>query len=187
MVERDEPGRYDDLLSEEEVERLVCVGRPALSRLSARQGGRAARDARLHGRHPVAPGGFTGTADVDRVLAELERGATIVLQALHLNRPSRRLLPLARADTRPPVPGERVLHASRLGQGLPVHHDTHDVFVLQISGEKRWLVYEPALELPLKDQKYSRGAGGPGPAVHRPRPCGPATCSTSRGAGSTRR
>jgi hypothetical protein len=47
-----------------------------------------------------------------------------------------------------------------------VHHDTHDVFVLQISGEKRWLVYEPALELPLKNQKYAAGQGGPGPAVH---------------------
>jgi ribosomal protein L16 Arg81 hydroxylase len=26
IVERDEPGRYDDLLSEEEVDRLVCSG-----------------------------------------------------------------------------------------------------------------------------------------------------------------
>ena len=38
-------------------------------------------------------------------------------------------------------------------QGFAVHHDTHDVFVLQVAGEKRWLVYEPALELPLKDQR----------------------------------
>jgi hypothetical protein len=46
-----------------------------------------------------------------------------------------------------------------------VHHDTHDVICLQISGEKRWLVYEPALELPLKDQRYSKELGGPGDAV----------------------
>ncbi|HEX7254594.1 MAG TPA: cupin domain-containing protein, partial [Gaiellaceae bacterium] len=50
--------------------------------------------------------------------------------------------------------------------GLPVHHDTHDVFVLQVAGEKRWLVYEPALELPLKKQKYSRELGEPGQPVH---------------------
>ncbi len=46
-----------------------------------------------------------------------------------------------------------------------MHHDTHDVFVLQVAGEKRWLVYEPALELPLKNQRYTEAMGGPGPAV----------------------
>lgn len=54
----------------------------------------------------------------------------------------------------------------RGSQGLPVHHDTHDVFVLQVAGEKRWLVYEPVLELPLRDQRYRAAEhGGPGPAV----------------------
>jgi hypothetical protein len=47
-----------------------------------------------------------------------------------------------------------------------VHHDTHDVFSLQVSGEKRWLVYEPALELPLKDQRYKPEHGGPAQPVH---------------------
>ena len=57
-------------------------------------------------------------------------------------------------------------YTPRAAQGLPVHHDTHDVFVLQVSGEKRWLVYEPALELPLRNQKYSAEMGGPGEPVH---------------------
>jgi hypothetical protein len=47
-----------------------------------------------------------------------------------------------------------------------VHHDTHDVFSLQVSGEKRWLVYEPALELPLKDQHYKAELGEPGEPVY---------------------
>jgi hypothetical protein len=46
-----------------------------------------------------------------------------------------------------------------------VHHDTHDVFCLQVAGEKRWLVYPPALELPLKDQRYDSSLGGPGEPV----------------------
>jgi lysine-specific demethylase/histidyl-hydroxylase NO66 len=53
----------------------------------------------------------------------------------------------------------------RDAQGLPVHHDTHDVFSLQVAGEKRWFVYEPALELPLKDQKYRPEHGEPGEPV----------------------
>ena len=36
-----------------------------------------------------------------------------------------------------------------------MHHDTHDVLCLQVEGEKRWLVYAPVLELPLKHQKYT--------------------------------
>jgi hypothetical protein len=39
------------------------------------------------------------------------------------------------------------------------------VFVLQVAGEKRWLVYEPVLALPLKNQRYTAELGGPGEAV----------------------
>jgi hypothetical protein len=56
-------------------------------------------------------------------------------------------------------------YTPRSAQGLPVHHDTHDVFCLQVAGEKRWLVYKPALELPLKDQRYSEELGEPGEPV----------------------
>jgi len=37
-------------------------------------------------------------------------------------------------------------------QGFDFHHDTHDVFVLQISGRKRWIVHEPVVRLPLPSQ-----------------------------------
>jgi hypothetical protein len=102
---------------------------------------------------------FTKTADVPRVLAEWEAGATIVLQALHHT-----WLPLA-------VFCRQLEEAFGLGvqansystprgsQGFGVHHDTHDVLVLQVAGEKRWLVYEPLLELPLKEQRYSKALG----------------------------
>jgi hypothetical protein len=56
-------------------------------------------------------------------------------------------------------------YTPRLAQGLPVHHDTHDVLSLQVSGVKRWLVYKPAWELPLKDQRYKDEMGGPGEPV----------------------
>jgi hypothetical protein len=35
--------------------------------------------------------------------------------------------------------------------------------VLQVSGTKRWRVYEPLLELPLKHQRWSASMGDPGP------------------------
>jgi len=111
------------------------------------------------------PQPFTGTAQVGRVLAEFSRGATIVLQGLHLNR-----LPVARwcrhveALLGHPVQAN-AYWTPRDSQGLPVHHDTHDVFVLQVDGSKRWLVYEPVLELPLRDHRYSAELGAPGEVV----------------------
>ena len=94
--------------------------------------------------------------------AEFQRGATIVLQALHLYHS-----PLARfARELGQDLGQAVqvnaYYTPRAAQGLPVHHDTHDVFCLQVAGEKRWLVYEPALDLPLKSQRYRRELGEPG-------------------------
>jgi ribosomal protein L16 Arg81 hydroxylase len=105
-------------------------------------------------------------AEIGRVLAEFEAGATLVLQGLHHTWP-----PLAEfcrfLEIELGHPAQaNAYFTPRDAQGLPVHHDTHDVFSLQVAGEKRWLVYEPAHELPLKDQKYGPELGEPGEPVH---------------------
>jgi ribosomal protein L16 Arg81 hydroxylase len=105
-------------------------------------------------------------AEIGRVLAEFEAGATLVLQGLHHTWP-----PLAEfcryLEIELGHPAQaNAYFTPRDAQGLPVHHDTHDVFSLQVAGEKRWLVYEPALELPLKDQKYDPKLGEPGDPAH---------------------
>lgn len=114
---------------------------------------------------PWRPVPFTGMADVERMLAEVERGATVVLQALHHTHP-----PLAafcrRLETELGQTAQANAYLTPKGsQGLPLHHDTHDVFCLQIAGEKRWLVYEPVFELPLRDQRYDPALGAPGEPV----------------------
>jgi hypothetical protein len=108
---------------------------------------------------------LASTIDVARVAEEFGRGATIVLQALHLHHaPLARFARELEQELGQPVQ-VNAYYTPRSAQGLPVHHDTHDVFCLQVAGEKRWLVYEPALELPLKHQRYRRELGGPGEAV----------------------
>jgi ribosomal protein L16 Arg81 hydroxylase len=114
---------------------------------------------------PWRPRPFTGAADVRRVLAEFADGATIVLQALHVSHePVAVFARELELELGHPVQ-VNAYYTPCAAQGLPVHHDTHDVFVLQLWGEKRWLVYEPVLELPLKTQRYSKELGGPGPVV----------------------
>jgi hypothetical protein len=112
------------------------------------------------------PQPFSGTIDVDRVLAEFEDGATIVLQALHHNwAPLAAFCRRLEAALGEPVQANAYF-TPRSAQGLAVHHDMHDVFVLQISGEKHWRVYEPVIELPLKGQTYSKAKhGAPGAPV----------------------
>jgi ribosomal protein L16 Arg81 hydroxylase len=164
-VERSEPGRFDDLLSVADVERLVSSGglrAPALR--VVREGGQIP-EADYTTELSWRPKPFTGVVDPDRVAAAFERGSTIVLQGLHFNWP-----PLARFCRQLESELEQAVQANsyytpRRSQGFAVHHDTHDVFVLQVAGEKHWRVYDPLLELPLKSQRWSPSLGKPGPAV----------------------
>ncbi|MDX6697301.1 MAG: bifunctional lysine-specific demethylase and histidyl-hydroxylase [Solirubrobacteraceae bacterium] len=163
-LERDEAGRFDDVLSVEAAEELVCatgVRVPAF-RL-ARDGSQVPLSGYTED-VPWSPGRFSGLAQVDRVAAEYADGATIILQALHLHfhpvavycRGLERALGFG-------VQANAYLTPAT-AQGFAVHHDTHDVFVLQVAGEKRWRIYPPVLELPLKTQKWS-------PAFDAGEPC----------------
>jgi ribosomal protein L16 Arg81 hydroxylase len=102
---------------------------------------------------------------VDRVAAEYAAGATIVLQALQLHHHPAALYcrELERALGCPAQANAYSTPASSRGFG--VHHDTHDVLVLQVAGRKRWRLYEPLLELPLKDQRWSPELGDPGDPI----------------------
>lgn len=104
-------------------------------------------------------------ADVARAADEFARGATLVVQGMHHWWPA--LAEFCRSlDVELGHPSQaNAYYTPRSAQGLPVHHDTHDVFCLQIAGEKRWLVYEPLWELPLRDQRYSAEFGEPGDPV----------------------
>jgi ribosomal protein L16 Arg81 hydroxylase len=163
VVPRAEEGRFDDLLSAGDVERLLtetAIRTPAFRLVKAGETV-AGYTTDLSWR----PSPFTGVADVRRVLEEFERGATVVLQGLHHN-----WLPLARycryLESFLGHPVQANAYFTPAGsQGLPVHHDTHEVISLQVAGTKRWLVYDPVLELPLKNQRYRSALGEPGEPV----------------------
>ena len=161
VVPRDEPGRFDDLLSEADVERLVCstaIRYPGFRLV--REGSQipvGAYTSEVSWRPP-----FTGTADVPRVVAEWEAGATIVLQALHVNWHPLAVFCRLLEDALGRGVQANSYSTSSGSQGFDGHHDTHDVLVLQVAGEKRWKLYDPLLELPLKHQRYSSSLGDSG-------------------------
>ncbi|QEO13840.1 cupin [Agromyces intestinalis] len=91
----------------------------------------------------------------DRVFARFADGATIVLQGLH------RLWPPLIEFTRQLVddlghPVQVNAYVTPPGsQGFDPHYDTHDVFVLQIAGEKHWRIHRPVHVDPLASQPWS--------------------------------
>ena len=111
------------------------------------------------------PGSFDGLARVDRVAAAHAAGATIVLQALHLHwHPAALYCRGLERELGFPVQANAYATPAS-AQGFAVHHDTHDVFVLQVAGTKRWRIYRPVVELPLGSQRWSPDLGDPGQPV----------------------
>ncbi len=91
-------------------------------------------------------------ADPDRLFELYADGATLVLQALHRSWPPlagfcRRLA----AELGHPTQCNAYI-TPPASRGFAAHYDTHDVFVLQVDGAKRWNVYPPVLPLPLRSQ-----------------------------------
>lgn len=80
-------------------------------------------------------------ADAGRIYELFEGGATIVLQSLHRYWPplTRFCRDLELTLTHPVQVNVYVTPPA--ARGLGVHHDGHDVFVLQVYGRKRWDVY----------------------------------------------
>ena len=127
---------------------------------------------------PLDPKSYTQTIRVggrqvdrtvrpDRVLDEFAAGATIVLQALH--RQSGPVATLCRElelELTHPVQANAYV-TPPTAQGFAVHHDTHDVFVVQTHGRKSWRVYAPVVPLAGPAQPWSSSRGDPGEPILR--------------------
>jgi lysine-specific demethylase/histidyl-hydroxylase NO66 len=106
----------------------------------------------------------------DKVLQLYADGATLVLQGLHRIWPpavdfARRL----GAELRRPLQVNAYLTPAG-NKGFATHYDTHDVFVLQVDGSKRWRIHPPVLPDPLERQAWGDradevGATAEGPAA----------------------
>jgi JmjC domain len=87
--------------------------------------------------------------DAGRLLDLHARGATVVLQSMHRWWP-----PISRFCRDLETVLTHAVQANAYlsppgAAGLAAHHDTHDVFVLQVHGEKHWVVRERVVDSPL--------------------------------------
>jgi ribosomal protein L16 Arg81 hydroxylase len=165
VVARSDPGRFEAILSLADAERIVCetgIRTPAIRLVKEGQ----TIPAQTYTRDvDWGNGSFTGLARVDRVAEEYAAGATIVLQALNLNWHPAALYCRGLELSLGSAVQMNAYWTPATARGLNVHHDTHDVFILQVAGRKRWRFYEPVVELPLKDQKWRHGVDDAGEPV----------------------
>ena len=148
------PRDFSDLLSPQMVDEIIAergVRTPFV---------RMAREGTLVDRACFTRAGGFGAQmpdqiDPDGVLTQFAAGATIVLQGLHRFWPP--IIDFVRgmtSDVGHPVQTNAYI-TPPANRGFDPHYDVHDVFVLQVSGTKRWLVHEPVHRHPLPDQPWT--------------------------------
>lgn len=98
---------------------------------------------------------ITDQVSEDKVLRHFADGATIVLQGLHRTWApvSDTARGLSTALGHPVQVNAYVTPPQN--RGFDDHYDVHDVFVVQVSGEKHWRVRPPVLEAPLRGQPWT--------------------------------
>jgi len=88
-------------------------------------------------------------------------GHTVVLRNLqHFHPPLRRFCRTFELELNHPVQANAYLTPGGAG-GLAVHHDHHDVFVVQTHGAKEWELYEAAVKSPVDPWDYEKDRPGP--------------------------
>jgi ribosomal protein L16 Arg81 hydroxylase len=113
-------------------------------------------------------------------LAQLQEGATLVLNRLHERDPAIATFAAALRDDL----GHRIqvnaYATPPTQQGFDCHYDTHDVLVLQLDGDKEWFVFEPSTiaptattrspdDLPPDSPPYLNVTLAPGDVLYIPR------------------
>lgn len=144
-------GDIRSLLSDDDVDELVSArGLRTPFFRTVKQG----RRQRAPVRRAVAGNRTIGDlVDAEGLREQHADGATLVLQSLHRMHPAiGRFCRQLAAELGHPTQCNGYVTPGGDAQGFDFHHDTHDVFVLQTSGRKRWVVHEPVTRLPLKSQ-----------------------------------
>jgi bifunctional lysine-specific demethylase and histidyl-hydroxylase NO66 len=171
------PDGFDDLLSLDDVDGILSTSSPRIPAFRMVKDGKALPPSAYTRSGRMGSQPLTDLADPGRIFDQFDGGATIVLQSLQ-----RYWAPLT-AFARElelflthPVQVNAYL-TPPASRGLGVHHDTHDVFVLQVHGRKLWQVWDAAVPFPLGHQKtLPPGAESPAEAPLVDAELGPGDC-----------
>ncbi len=150
----DLPAPFGDLLTSDSIDELVSERGLRTPFLRVAKAGTTLAEKTFTGPGGVGAGIADQVSD-DKLVRLFADGSTMVLQALHrVWPPIITLCQQLAAELGHPVQANAYVTPPQ-NQGFSDHYDVHDVFVLQIEGEKRWQIHAPVLEAPLRDQPWS--------------------------------
>ena len=150
----DPSGRFGELLSADAIDELVSERGLRTPFLRVAKNGATLADQAFTAQGGVGAGIADQVSD-DKLVRLFADGSTLVLQALHrVWPPILEFCQRLAAELGHPVQANAYVTPPQ-NQGFSAHYDVHDVFVLQIDGEKQWRISPPVLESPLRDQPWS--------------------------------
>jgi bifunctional lysine-specific demethylase and histidyl-hydroxylase NO66 len=150
----DLPAGFDQLLDANAIDELVSKRGLRTPFLRVAKNGTTLADKAFTSPSGVGAG-IADQVNEDRLVQLFAEGSTLVLQALHrVWPPVLAFCQKLAAELGHPVQANAYVTPPQ-NQGFSAHYDVHDVFVLQIEGEKQWRVHRPVLESPLRDQPWN--------------------------------
>ncbi len=141
-----DPGGFEDLLTLDDVDRFLTSTALRTPYLRVVKAGEVVPESAYTRSGRTGSRDVSGMADPARIAALFEDGATLVLQGLHRwSEPVTRFCRDLELDLGHACQANAYITPPG-AQGLALHEDPHDVFVLQAFGRKRWEVHAAPAE-----------------------------------------
>jgi len=145
VVKRGQADYFEELLSLDEIDRVITTLDRSTDEIILKNASREVSEADYT---------VDGIIDVAKLYQLFGEGSTITLAFLDTVLPQ--LARFCRSlEGEFTCPFQANIYLTPPGaQGARVHYDTHDVFVLQVAGSKKWTIYGTPVELPLAGQDF---------------------------------
>ena len=165
-IERDDPGYYSDVFCDATMDRILSsVTIQPLDFEVIQDGVPVAHEAFSYAR-TLRKGEPELAVDLQELYARYDRGATIYIDRVdHYDQPIADLCAQIRHLFKSTNIKASSFATPAGSQAFRAHFDTQDVYVLQISGRKKWRLYEPTVELSAPFQEHPIDGDDPPPLM----------------------
>jgi ribosomal protein L16 Arg81 hydroxylase len=158
LIQRNDPEYYADLLSLDDVDRLLSLTGVQLDNIRVVMNGKETPVSQL-----VEAGGNNSINVLEVLYDRYREGSTIVLNSLDQRWEPLQLLSRQLGAEMSARFQANIYLTPAGSQGFAPHYDTHDVFVAQVHGTKHWRLSSDPCELPLHGQPYDKSQPEPTP------------------------
>ncbi|MGW3177344.1 JmjC domain-containing protein [Streptomyces sp. NPDC001153] len=152
-IERREPDHYADLLTLDDVDRLLTLAGPSFDTIRVVVDGNETSITEISKRGPL---GRTNT--LEAIYDHYRQGSTVVLNSLDDRwEPLQQLVQALGAEVSAGFQVNVYLTPAGKARGFKPHYDTHDVLIAQVHGSKQWRLYGAPYELVTRSWSCRRG------------------------------